>query len=417
MKNESPRKIEIIAIGDELTSGRIRNTTSGYAARQLFEAGYDICAMNTIGDDPHQIGEALKRALRRANAIIVTGGLGSTDDDLTTDAVCSAFNLPAEKNAAVLTAIRSHVGVEHGPLPGGLEKLALLPQGAIPFDPSRQMSGYLLVFNTQPVFFLPGIPEQMRLLMEEEVLPKLPTLGSDYRLSTCQRLFRVFNLDELAVNQRIAKLSLHPNVHIGYYPVFPEVHVNLTVRDPEECETNDAFAVATAAVESTLGDAIFGYDRDSMEIVTGHLLKMKKLTLATAESCTGGLIGQMITNVPGSSTFFLGGVISYSNNLKSRLLGIDPALIKRVGAVSHEVADAMAQGIRNLSGADISLAVTGIAGPGGGSEEKPVGTVYVAMANKTGVEVKRCAFTGNRRQIRLLTAFTALDMVRRHLRG
>lgn len=408
------KTIEIIAIGDELTSGRIQNTTSHFAARQFFDSGWDICAMNTIGDDPRRIGEALQRALRRADAVVVTGGLGSTDDDLTTEAVCSARGLPTERNAAVLAALRDSTEGE-GPLPPGLEKLALLPRGAVPFDPSRRMSGYLLACDGLPVFFLPGVPEQMKVLLEEEVLPVLATWEEHHQLATCQRLYRLFAIEELEVNRRIAALRLPQEAQVGYYPVFPEVHVSLTVRDSGEGAVNTRFSTAAATIEAALGEALYGYDRDSLEQVTGHLLKSKGLSLATAESCTGGLIAERITCVPGSSEFFVGGAVSYANAMKSELLGVAPELIEKRGAVSHPVAEAMATGIRNRSGADFGLAVTGIAGPGGGSVEKPVGTVFIALADAAEITVKECHFSGDRNQIRQLSAATAIDMVRRRL--
>lgn len=410
-----PQKIEIIAIGDELTSGRIQNTTSSFAARQLFEAGYEIHAMNTIGDSPKMIGEALKRALARADAIIVTGGLGSTDDDLTTDAVSRALNRPKELNPEILTAIRSHLDkITDSPV-SGLEKLAWLPSGALAFDPSSRVAGYLLVHDRKPIFFLPGVPKQMRQLLIEKVLPTLATWDDSHQLATCQRIYRIFNLPETEVNRRITRLELSPDARIGYYPVFPEVHLSLTVRCKEKNNARQLFNSSAKAIETALGDAIYGVDRDSMEMVVGNLLRAKGLTFATAESCTGGLIGETLTNTPGSSDYFLGGVISYANSMKVSLLGVAREKLAELGAVSREVAEQMAAGIRNRSGSDIGLSVTGIAGPGGGSAEKPVGTVYIGIATQNECWANRFSFSGNREQIRLLSAYNGLELVRKYL--
>lgn len=408
-------RVEIIAIGDELTSGRILNTTSGFAARQLFEAGYEIYAMHTIGDTPALIGEALKRAIERVDAVLVTGGLGMTDDDLTNEAVSMALNRPTMPNLEVLANIRRHLdSITSAPV-GQLEKLAWLPEGAEVLNPNSRMSGYMLVHDGTPVYFMPGVPRQMKQLLVEHVLPSLATWDTDHKLSTYQRIFRIFNIPEAEVNRRINTLDLNKAAHIGYYPVFPEVHLSLTIRDREAENAEKLFSSCKKAIDTVLGDAIYGHDRDDMETVVGHLLDEHSLQLAVAESCTGGLIAQRITNVPGSSRYFLGGVVSYSNRLKTTYLGVDQQLLDRHGAVSREVAEAMASGVLIQSGADIGLAVTGIAGPEGGTQEKPVGTVYIGIATPGGNWVSKFQFDGDRQMIREMTAQTALDLVRKYL--
>ena len=408
-------RIEIIAIGDELTSGRILNTTSSFAARQLFEAGYEIYAMHTIGDTPALIGEALKRAIERVDAVLVTGGLGMTDDDLTNEAVSKALNRPTMPNFEVLASIRRHLdSITIEPV-GQLEKLAWLPEGAEVLNPGSSMAGYMLVHDEVPVYFLPGVPRQMKHLLVQHVLPSLATWGENHQLSTYQRIFRIFNLPETEVNRRIKTLDLNDCAHIGYYPVFPEVHLSLTIRDREADNAERLFQSCCRAIDTVLGDAIYGHDRDDLETIVGNLLNEHGLHLAVAESCTGGLIAQRLTSVPGSSNYFLGGVVSYDNSLKSALLDVDPDLITRHGAVSREVAEAMAHGALNRCHGDIGLAVTGIAGPGGGSEEKPVGTVYVGIAGPETSWVSKFLFEGDRQQIRELTAQTGLDLVRKYL--
>lgn len=408
-------KVEIIAIGDELTSGRILNTTSSFAARHLFEAGYDIYAMNTIGDSPKLIGEALKRALSRVDAVLVTGGLGTTDDDMTNEAVSKALNRPTMPNLEILANIRSHLD-EITPNPvSDLEKLAWLPSGAEALNPQLQMAGYQLIHNNKPIFFLPGVPRQMRHLMIEEVLPKLSSWHTDHQMATYHRIFRIFNLPESEVNRHITSIDLSPDVHIGYYPVFPEVHLSLTVRNQKNNNAKRLFKSSVKAINTVLGDSIYGINRDSMEKIVGNLLSSYKLTLAVAESCTGGLICTRLTDTPGSSDYLLGGVVSYSNSLKEEYLGVPSTMLEHHGAVSREVAEAMAVGVRQRSNADIGLAVTGIAGPSGGSEAKPVGTVYIAIATDEENWVSKFHFSGSRTQVREHSAQSGLDLVRKYL--
>lgn len=406
---------EIIAIGDELTSGRIVNTTSGFAARHLFEAGYEIYAMHTIGDTPRLIGEALKRAIDRVDFVIVTGGLGSTDDDLTNEAVSQALDRPTIPNLEILSIIRAHLDEISASPVSSLEKLAWLPKGADPFDPHAKMAGYRLIHNNKPVFFLPGIPSQMQQLMVDHVLPQLATWQTNQQFSTSQRLFKIFGLNEVQINELIEPIQFADSIQIGYYEVHPEVHLSLIIRDVPDNNPNQLLETASSIIEKTLGDSIYGLDQDTMESVVGSLLLQAEVTLAVAESCTGGLISSKITRVSGSSTYFLGGVTSYSNSMKERILHVPDTLLNKYGAVSDQVARAMAKGIRQESGADITLSVTGIAGPTGGTDEKPVGTVFIGFSSKNEDKTYRFQFSGNRQQIQEMTAQTALDLIRQYL--
>lgn len=408
-------KVEIIAIGDELTSGRILNTTSSFAARQLYEAGYEIYAMHTIGDTPALIGDALKKAISQVDAVIVTGGLGSTDDDLTNEAVSMALNRPTLPNLEILSTVRTHLDEITSTPVGQLEKLAWLPEGAEALSPKSRMAGYQLIHDGKPIFFLPGIPSQMKQLLSEHVLPRLATWHKDHSLTTYQRVFKIFNLPEVEVNRRISTLDLSRAALIGYYPVFPEVHLSLIIRDKQNRSAEKLFKSSCKAINTVLGDAIYGYDRDCMESVAGSLLQRAGWKLAVAESCSGGLISQKLTSIPGSSDYFLGGVVSYSNDLKVKFLGVPDDLLRDKGAVSREVAEAMATGIKTRTGANIGLSVTGIAGPTGGSPEKPVGTVYIGIATLEGTWATRFQFSGDRQQIRELTAQSGLDLIRKYL--
>jgi len=408
-------KGEIIAIGDELTSGRIFNTTSGFAARHLFDAGYEIYAMHTIGDTPELIGEALRRAINRVDFVIVTGGLGTTDDDLTNEAVSVALNRPTMPNLEILSQIRSHLNKISGNPVSPLEKLAWLPKGAEALNPKSRMAGYQLVHDSKPVFFLPGIPSQMEHLMLEYVLPRLTIWYSDPTREVRQKMLRVFNMNEIDVNEKIAALKLDHSVKIGYYPVFPELHITLTTRGKNSDECDILITQTANAITSSLGNVIYGQNQETLEIIVGRLLTEKKMTIAVAESCTGGLVSHRLTKVPGSSAYYLGGVTSYANSMKSRFLGIKTELLQKHGAVSKEIAEAMAKGILASSGADLSLSITGIAGPDGGTAEKPIGTVYMGLAAADKTYVQLHHFEGTREQIQEISAGTGLDMVRRYL--
>lgn len=408
-------KGEIIAIGDELTSGRIFNTTSGFAARHLFDAGYEIYAMHTIGDTPALIGEALKRAIGRVDFVLVTGGLGSTDDDLTNEAVSIALDRPTMPNLEILSQIRAHLHQNSANPLSPLEKLAWLPKGAEALQPQARMAGYQLVHDNKPIFFLPGIPNQMEYLLIEEVIPRLTAWYSDPASAKRQKMLRIFNMNELEVNDKIATLNIDNSVNIGYYPAFPELHVSLTIRKHKSDQCSSVLSNVTKSIYGILGDVIYGQNQDTMETVVGRMLLKNKLTLAVAESCTGGLVSHKITKVSGSSQYFLGGVTSYANSMKSDLLKISTDLLEKRGAVSREVAEAMALGIQNVTGADICLSITGIAGPTGGSREKPVGTVFIGLLHLDQIMVKHFVFEGRREQIQELTAISALDILRKYL--
>jgi nicotinamide-nucleotide amidase len=410
---------EIIAIGNELTSGRVLNTTSRFAAGLLFGAGHEIISMATIGDTPAEISKTLLRAIKRSDFIIVTGGLGATSDDLTSEVVGQALGRPAVFHSEVFAKIKErHAKADAGTLKI-LKKLAVLPAGAETLNPEGKMAGYLLVYDSKPIFFLPGVPHEMQELLADKVIPRLGLWQEGRAKLVKQTVYKVFGLGETEINQRVAHLETEEDgwIRIGYYPVFPEVHLSLTVTAADAATITSTFQYLEDEVKKVLGDALFGTDDDTLESVAGELLQSQGKMLATAESCTGGLIGHKITSVPGSSNYFAGGVIVYSNDLKEKLLGVDADLLARHGAVSSAVATAMAAGIRSRTAADIGLSVTGIAGPAGGTLEKPVGTVFIGLSTREETIAYPCRFSGDRWQIQELAAVTSLDLIRRLLLG
>jgi nicotinamide-nucleotide amidase len=404
---------EIIAIGDELTSGRILNTTSYFAAGQLFAAGHEIVAMITIGDDPALIGRTLLNSLALADFVIVTGGLGATSDDLTNEAVIDALGRPVTFYPEILTQIRA--GSQNAPesVRLSLEKLAWLPAGAHALKFDASMAGHFLVHDGKPIFFLPGVPHEMKELLVETVISRLAVWEGEEVRQVRQRLYRVAGLPEIEINRRLAHLERGDNpLKIGYYPVLPEVHVSLTVAGAELAATEQLFAEADREIRLALGAHLYGTDQETLAQVVGGLLAGQGRTLALAESCTGGLLAAQITAIAGSSGYFLGGVVAYSNDLKERLLGVAPAILAAHGAVSLETARAMAIGARMISGADYGLAVTGIAGPSGGTPEKPVGTVCFGLAWAGGVKDLRVQFRGERWQVQESAVHQGLDLLR-----
>jgi len=406
---------EIIAIGDELTSGRITNTTSGYAAQELFLLGHEILAMHTIGDAPELIGSTLKTALERADFVIVTGGLGATSDDLTNEAVVQALGLTTAVHPGVHANLNARLSRELQSGSISLAKLAQLPEGAEVLDDDCRMAGYLLRYNGKPIFFLPGVPPQMEILLHRKVLPGLRAFFPSQAPPVCQQIYRTCGLQEVAINRLLLPLEENRSLQVGYYLVGCEVHVSLTIPNLAHGMKDPLFLETDAFIRKALEHHLFGTGKETLASVTGQLLKSRGLVLGVAESCTGGLISSTITETAGSSQWFGGGVVVYSNQLKHLLLDIDPAFLAQHGAVSHETAQAMATQTAVRLQCDIAISATGVAGPDGGSAEKPVGTVYLGLSYRNRVIDQLCHFTGSRRQIQEKTTQTVLDLVRRAL--
>lgn len=404
---------EILAIGNELTSGRIINSTSYFAASHLFAAGHKVTGMATVGDDPKHIGDGLLKAIHRADFVVVTGGLGSTTDDITSEAVSVALGLPQTLYPEILDLIKECDGFKIMP---GMEKMAWLPSGAEVLKPGEKMAGFMLEYEHKPIFFLPGIPYQMRELMLDRVIPRLATWQENSFSLVRQKIFKVFGLPEALINDRLLNVEEEgDHVRIGYYPMGAEVHVSLTVRGESAAQADALFSDMGVRVSAALADVIYGQDNDTMASVTGALLAQEGLTLGCAESCTGGLMSHMVTGVAGSSAYFLGGVVAYANGVKEQVLGVLPQTLLTFGAVSEETALEMAQGVRAITKADIGLSITGIAGPDGGTVDKPVGTICFGLASNGGTQTHTFHFAGTRAMVQGQAATMGLDLVRRHL--
>ncbi len=403
---------EIILTGTELITGQVAEVNARYAARRLHESGLVVQCITTLGDGAPLFGELLHRALGRSRFIIVTGGLGPTDDDLTVAQAAAALHLKLVQDAAMVGRIKRRLEARGFVWEPGCGKMAMIPVGATVLDTGRAACGFSLKHQDVWLFFLPGVPGEMHRLFESGVLPVLLGLV-DRPVQVVQRYLRVFGKMEVEVQQAVTAVENDvAGLEVGYYPNFPEVHLSLTARGPERALIEERLERGVSALSRELGDVLMGLDGAPLEEVVGRLLRLQGKTLAAAESCSGGLICHRLTNISGSSDFFQGGVVTYSNQAKMDLLAVPPATLEQHGAVSPDTARAMAQGVQKLFHADYGLAVTGIAGPTGGSPEKPVGLVYMGLATPGGVETRRHQFPGDREMVKVLTAETALDWLR-----
>ncbi|MBW2621672.1 MAG: competence/damage-inducible protein A, partial [Deltaproteobacteria bacterium] len=401
--------------GDELVSGRIRDRNAHYLSLRLSSLGIIVNAVSAVGDNQEDIIELLERAVGRSDFVLVCGGLGPTEDDITTEVAAQFFKSPLVLDERFLEYIKTSIEKRGLPWVDGYDKLAYIPDGARLIDPRGQVCGFHLKCEDVPVFFLPGVPEEVEFLANSKILPLLVS-SDENRAVVRQRIFKVFGLQEARINELLQGLAdPETGALIGFYPNFPENYVAVTVRRDTVAEAEEALERIEAVVEEKLREYIVATDSGTLEETVGKLLKDRELTIAVAESCTGGLICHRITQVAGSSDYFERGIVVYSNESKIEQLHVPREVIETHGAVSAETAAAMAEGIRLVSQADLGLATTGIAGPTGGTLEKPVGTVFIALADSEEALVERFQFSGTRAQIKALTAQTALDRVRRFL--
>ncbi len=408
-------RAEILSVGTELLLGQITDTNAAYLARLLAEHGVDLFFKQTVGDNGGRIQEALRLALSRADLVVMTGGLGPTEDDLTVEAVAGALRLPLRSDPAVVEHIRAFFDARRRPAPESVHKQALIPDGAQVIPNRRGTApGVVIPYSGATIVIMPGVPAEMEGMVEDFLIPWLRerTGGTVIR----SRVLKVTGLGESAVEERITDLLHVEAPTIAPYAKLGEVHLRLTAKGPPEV-VDQHLATGEAAVRARLGDLVFGVDGESLEVVTGRLLLAAGVTLAVAESATGGLIGDRLTNLPGSSAYFLHGVVAYSDAAKTALLGVSSEFLARHGAVSAPVAVAMARGVQRQADSDLGLGVTGIAGPTGGSAEKPIGLVYGALVDREQEAVQEWRFgaEAGRRGIKFLASQAALNLVRLHL--
>jgi nicotinamide-nucleotide amidase len=354
----------------------------------------------------------------RSDLILVTGGLGPTRDDITRQVIAEFCGVPLELDEPSLAHIRDLFARRRVPMPENNKIQAMIPKGAaIVSNPRGTAAGFAIKAGKAEIISLPGVPSEMKAMFEGWVLPHLAQRTGP-RGVKITRLLHAFGMAESAVGEKIHHLMApgrNPNVGTMVHEGIITVRINASGDTPEEASR--LLGATEGEVRRILGDVIFGADGEEMEHAVARLLKERKLTVAVAESCTGGLVGHKLTNVPGISEWFLEGVVAYSNRAKTDLLGVPQDMVAAVGAVSAEVAAAMASGIRRRSGADVALGLTGIAGPTGGTPEKPVGLVFVALAKNSGLETRELRLVGTRAMIKDRAAKSGLNMLRLSLMG
>ena len=408
--------IGILVIGDELTSGMTVDTNSSFIASELNAQGWRVSAVMAVGDDENAIKGGLEYLLGISGALVVTGGLGPTVDDITTEAVAGAFGLDLHTDEAVLERLKERFDRIGLPWTENNAKQAMFPEGAAIIDnPVGTACGFLIERDDRPVAVMPGVPGEAKKMLSDGVIP-LFREKIEWREHVTKKTIKVFGLTESRIDQALSYEDMEiPGVSVGFYPRFPEIRLVVTSRGEDGGLAEENLRVACERIERQLSRYIFGYGDDTMEGVAAGLLTGRKLTLSVAESCTGGLITDRLTDVPGSSVFLERGVVTYSNTSKVELLGVPASIIESHGAVSEDVAILMAEGVKKLAGTDIGLATTGIAGPTGGTEEKPVGTVFVALSTGRGTTCRRFQFRWDRRRIKEMTSQIALNILRKFL--
>ncbi|HWL87476.1 MAG TPA: competence/damage-inducible protein A [Polyangiaceae bacterium] len=406
-----PMTCAVLSIGTELTRGELVNSNAAWLSAGLTDLGFEVAFGATIDDDEARIRKEIERLGQFVQVIVCTGGLGPTTDDITTLAVANLLGVPLERDEASLDHIRRRLAKFGRTVSETNSKQADFPKGSeILSNPVGTAPGFSVRIGQALAFFMPGVPREMKLMFDEQVVPRIRALAPN---DSYQIRLRTFGLPESTVGERLSGVEdAFPGTTLGYRAHFPEIEVKVLTRAASQAAAREICERATLEVKQRLADVIYGEADDTFAGVTGRLLRKKEYTLAVAESCTGGLVGHMLTREPGASDFLLADVVTYANSAKTRLLGIDEDVIRGHGAVSSEVACAMAEGVRRVSGAAVALSLTGIAGPSGGSPEKPVGTVFIAVAGPAGVKVIERHFPGDRVQIQTLAAYAGLNLVR-----
>ena len=410
-------KVEIIAIGGELLDGTQADTNTSYIGSRLAALGAEMVRATVIPDDPQAIVEALERALEYADVVVATGGLGPTVGDRTKHVAARVLGRKLVLDESILARVRAHFEDRAEPMPAINVSQAMVPEGAKTIENTGGTApGLLLEENGKLLFLLPGVRAEMRSMIGGYVVPFLE--GRGLKRTTEQRLIRTTGLPESELAQRIGPTARKlARTDVAYLPSAAGVDLRIVCGGSTLAEASRTADRAVEIIAGKLGSFVYARGDESLEQVVGYLLTMARKTVAVAESCTAGGVGGKLTRIAGSSEYFEGGIIAYSNDVKRRLLGVKAGTLRTSGAVSAETAIEMARGVRRKVRADYGIGITGLAGPGGGSEEKPVGLVYIAVAWDGGERVTRSRFPGGRQAVRERAAQAALDALRRALLG
>jgi nicotinamide-nucleotide amidase len=413
-------RCEIIGIGTELLLGQIVNTNAAWIGQRLADVGWDCLRQTAVGDNEERITTAIRDALERADAAILTGGLGPTQDDVTREAVAAVGGVRLIRHPEIEQWLRERFSRFGGARMAQMNlRQADIPEGARVIDnPVGTAPGLLVEVGGKPVYAVPGVPREMERMLEDVVLPDLAARAGQGR-TIVSRTLRTAGLGESALAERLTPMweaFKDGGVTMAYLASAGEVRIRLTAVGGTREEALAEIVPVEAAIRETLGDIVYALDDETLEARVAHLLTGSNRTLGTAESVTAGLVGARITTVPGSSDFYLGGVISYATEAKASVLGVDPDVLAELGPVSEATAGAMAEGVRRLLGASVGLATSGVAGPAeqGG---QPVGTVCLGVADAAGTVTRKIRAPGDRAQIRAWATTSALDLLRCRLEG
>ena len=407
----------VLSIGTEITRGELVNTNAAWLGEELTRLGFEVIEHVTVDDDLDRIVTVVRRLSELHRIVVATGGLGPTSDDLTTEAVARAGGVGLRRDEEVVENIRKRFETFGRVMPESNAKQADFPHGAevLP-NPVGTAPGFAVTLGRSRLFFLPGVPREMKHVFAEAIVPKIATLA---RPRTHQVHIRTFGMSESGVAQALRGLEdENDGLTLGFRAHFPEIEVKVHVRKDTQAEAERQATRIAAQVRAILGDAVFGGRADSFAAVVGNLLRDAGKTLAVAESCSGGQVGQMLTRIPGASEYLLLDAVVYANTAKAAVLGVSEEVLRTHGAVSAEAAVAMAEGALAVAGADLAVSITGIAGPSGGTDEKPVGTVWFGLAQKGQPTLTRHrSLPRGRDRVQVLSAYVALELVRRALLG
>jgi len=414
-------RAEIIAVGSEMLTPFRVDTNSLFITERLNEIGVDVAMKSVVADDAGLLCDAVRQALARAEIVILSGGLGPTADDVTREAVAAALGVPLDEDATIVERLERRFARRGLAMPANNRKQAQVPRGAVVVPNEKGTApGLVIARDGGLVALLPGPPRELKPMMEHVVREHLAAAAGPFRL--VRRVLRTTGRPESQVDDLVQPIytrwtSWPTPIQTTILATPGQIELHLAVRAADAGQAQQVLDVATQEIAAALGPTLFAVGDRRLEEIVGDLLRERQVTIATAESCTGGLLASRLTDVAGSSDYVERGVVCYSNRSKTELLGVGPATIDEHGAVSEPVAVAMARGIRERAGTDLGVGITGIAGPGGGSAAKPVGTVVIALAWAGGERVQTSWFPGERDQVKFFSSQAALDMVRRHLLG
>lgn len=404
--------MELISTGTELLLGDIVNTNAPYLSRMLNDAGFNVLYETTIGDNAGRLRAAVEQALTRADIVITTGGLGPTRGDITKEVVAEALHLPLVPSAYWLQKLQAHFAARHVVMTENNKKQAMIPEGAKVFDNEVGTAPGVGIWTEDHrlIILLPGPPAETKYVFGEQVMPYLREAFAAQGVIH-SRVLHLRGLTESQVAEKLDKIIMaQTNPTLALYARAGEIIIRITAKSDTLKHAEAMNAEAEKDIRAILDEYIYGVDYETLPEALGKILKAKGLTIACAESCTGGLVSSMITDIPGSSEYLMGSVVSYTDHIKHKLLGVKQETLDAYTAVSRETAKEMAEGIRKVIGTDIGISVTGLAGPGGGTPTQPVGLVYIGVSDKNGTVVREHHFRAGRTTIKLRAAMNALSM-------